>query len=59
MAYNNSLRKVWFKTLKEAVTAKVQKEIHGFIGIGIYRQKEGRHKGEYFVGTHIDFINRY
>ena len=59
MAYNYSLRKVWFKTLKEAVTAKVQKEMHGFIGIGIYRQKEGRHKGEYFVGTHIDFINRY
>jgi len=59
MAYDNSLRKVWFKTLKEAVTAKARKDMHGYVGIGIYKQKEGRHKGQYFVGDYMDFINRY
>lgn len=48
--------KVWFKTLKEARQAKSERM---YTTDGIYRQKAGRHKGQYFVGSWIDFINRY
>lgn len=53
--------KVWFKTLREAKNAQAQRRMMTFdyVGTEIFRQKEGRHKGEYFVGSHIDFINRY
>ena len=49
-------RKEWFRTLAEARTALKQRNRSGD---GIYRQKQGRHKGQYFVGCYIAFINRY
>ena len=50
-------RKQWFATKREAVAAYEQRK--GIASIGVYRQKEGRHKGQYFVGSYFEFINRY
>ena len=50
-------RKQWFATKREAVAAYEQRK--GIASIGVYRQREGRHKGQYFVGTYLEFINRY
>ena len=49
-------RKEWFRSLAEARTALKQRNN---TSDGIYRQKQGRHKGQYFVGWYYDFINRY
>ena len=54
-------RKEWFSSKKEALAAhKERVQQFGLLSsFGVYRQKQGRHKGQYFVGTYIDFINRY
>lgn len=49
-------RKVGFTSLKEAKQALAQRP---YSTDGIYRQKAGNHKGQYFVDSWIDFINRY
>ena len=46
--------KVWFKTKAQARRAWMQRT-----GVQIFKQKAGRHAGQFFVGTYIDFINRY
>lgn len=51
-------RKQWFSSKKEAIAAHEQRK-DSPQNEGIYRQKEGRHKGQYFVGSYLDFINRY
>ena len=51
-------RKEWFRSLAEAKKALAQRSQFQ-TGNGIYKQKEGRHKGQYFVGGYVDFINRY
>lgn len=49
-------RKVWFTSIKEARQAKAERRSNT---AGIFKQKAGSHKGQYFVGDYIDFINRY
>ena len=44
--------------MKEARAAYNERK-NGFDCDGIYRQKQGRHKGQYFVGTYFEFINKY
>lgn len=51
-------RKEWFTSKKEALAAYEQRK-NSIAVEGVYRQKEGRHKGQYFVGTYFEFINRY
>ena len=50
--------KKWFSTLKEAKQAKEERTTFD-PGIGIFKQLSGGHKGQYFVGDFIDFVNRY
>lgn len=47
--------KQFFNTRKEAVTALATARVAD----GVYRMKHGRHKGQYFVGTYMEFINKY
>lgn len=51
-------RREWFASKKEAIAAYEQRK-NSISVDGVYRQKEGRHKGQYFVGNFIAFINRY
>ena len=51
-------RKEWFASKKEALAAFELRK-NSIAVDGVYRQKEGRHKGQYFVGTYLEFINRY
>ena len=49
-----SPNQVWFKSLKQAKQASAER------GVGeVYKQKAGRHRGQYFVGSYIEFINKY
>ena len=48
--------KKWFSSKKEATEACNQ---HSNLSVRVYKQKEGKHKGQYFVGNYMDFINRY
>ena len=58
MEKNFNINKKWFSTLKEA--KEMQKHLWEitYVHYGIFRRKYGVHKGEYFVGSHVDFINR-
>ena len=45
--------KEWFTSKKEAQTVAKERRQE------VYKQKQGRHKGQYFVGSYIEFINKY
>ena len=45
---------IWFKSLKEAKQACSERFL-----VEVYKQKAGRHRGQYFVGTYFEFINKY
>lgn len=47
--------KQFFNTRKEAVTTLDTARVAD----GVYRMKHGRHKGQHFVCTYMEFINKY
>lgn len=48
--------KKWFDTKKEALTVRDERRKR-FPDIGLFKKKEGRNKGRFFVGSEIEFIN--
>lgn len=51
--------KKYFKTRNEAVKAAESRKTT-YNDINVYKMPKGtRHHGEYFVGSHMEFINLY
>lgn len=48
--------KKYFNTKKEAVEAFKNRQPYAE---GAYKVKYGRHKGQWFVGTYMEYINIY
>ena len=50
------MKKKFFNTKKEAIAAFFQRQPYAE---GAYKIKYGRHKGQWFVGTRLEYLNIY
>lgn len=50
------MKKRYFDTKAEAVEAFFKRQPYAE---GTYKVKHGRHKGQWFVGTYMEYINIY